>query len=573
MSESNTNNDLIQYLLDTRDAEARRANLAEEKLLQIELSDSEKEKKYLQKQIVTKDKEIGKLEKKIQALEYQVEYYKRQMWGSISEKRRDIPDDPNQLKLDFDSEDMSEEEQNLIASALEDIKKDKEIIVRAHVKKIPVRHKLPEDLPHVEEHIYPEGYLGHEDEWILFEDVETSEHLELKPAEFFVRVTIRHKGMKKATKEIITAPVKSEPIPKSYASASLLSDLMISKYVDHLPFYRQIQRYKRLGVTIPQSSIEQWFHDVADLMRPAYFRLKDQILASGYVQSDETTIPIVDNEKHKTTKGYLWLVKDVISNQVFFHYDHGSRASKVVIQLFDKYKGVIQTDGFAGYNVLDKYDGIMTLCCAAHCRRYFDRALSNDKLRAEYALKQIGYLYDAERVADNKNMSYDERRNYRQEKAYPILQAFQKWCIREYPKVLPKSPIGKALRYFIQHSRQLGRYVLDGRYHIDNNSVENSVRPVACSRKNYLFCGNHEAAEDAAVIYSMMGCCKAQDVDFRTWMIHFLEHIHEYDTDYTKDLADLLPASFKNNQKCTASVKKEQEMDNDVQSLTKNVTL
>ena len=545
MSENNTENKLVKHLLETRDAESRRANLAEEKLLQIELSDLEKEKKSLKKQLAIKEEKVDQLERKVEALEHQLEYLKRQMWGSTSEMRRMLPEDPNQLKLDFDHEDMSEEEQELITTSLEEIKEYKSAVVREHVKRIPVRHKLPEGLPHIEEHIYPEGYLGHEEDWILFEDVETSEHLELKPAEFFVRITIRHKGILKDTNEIVTAPVQAEPIPKSYASASLLSDLIVGKYVDHLPFHRQIQRYKRLGMVIPLSTIEQWFHDVADLMRPSYFRLKELILSSGYVQSDETTVPIVDNEKHKTTKGYLWLLKDVISNQVCFHYYEGSRAAKVVVQLFDKYQGAIQTDGYSGYNILDKYGGIITLCCAAHCRRYFDRALSNDKSRAEYALEQIGYLYDVERMADSKNMSDDDRRKLRERLAYPILQAFQKWCIKEFPKVLPKSPIGKALQYFIQHSRQLGRYVLDGKYHIDNNSVENSVRPVACGRKNYLFCGNHEAAEDAAVIYSMMGCCKAQDVDFRTWLIHFLEHIHEYDTDYTKDLADLLPANFK----------------------------
>ena len=129
--------------------------------------------------------------------------------------------------------------------------------------------------------------------------------------------------------------------------------------------------------------------------------------------------------------------------------------------------------------------------------------------------------------------------------AYPIICSFEKWCLTEYGKVLPKSPIGQAMNYFLNHVRQLAHYTMDGKYCIDNNLIENSVRPVAIGRKNYLFCGNHNAAEDAAVIYSFMGCCKAADVDFKGWMNYFLNHVHEYDSDYSRDLAELLPSSLK----------------------------
>ena len=178
-------------------------------------------------------------------------------------------------------------------------------------------------------------------------------------------------------------------------------------------------------------------------MRPAYYRLKELVLSSDYVQSDETTIPIINNEKHQTIKG------------------------------------------------------IIVICCWAHARRYFERALKHDKARAEYG------------------------------------------------KVLPKSPIGQAMHYFLNHVRQLAHYTMDGKYCIDNNLIENSARPIAVGRKNFLFCGNHDAAEDAAVIYSFMGCCKAADVDFKGWMNYFLNHVHEYDSDYSKDIAELLPSSLK----------------------------
>lgn len=214
---------------------------------------------------------------------------------------------PINSNLTSDSLRCPPEEEETARKAIEEITDYKKVIVKGHEKRVPVRHKLPENLHHVEEHIYPEGYEGHEDEWVLFDDTETSEHLEFNPAELYVRVTIRHKGMRKDTKEIQTAPVQNEPIAKSYASASLLTDLMVGKYVDHLPFYRQIQMYKRLGFSIPPSTIESWFHDVADLMRPTYYRLRELVLDTNYVQSDETTVPIINNEKHQTVKGtYGW---------------------------------------------------------------------------------------------------------------------------------------------------------------------------------------------------------------------------------------------------------------------------
>lgn len=202
-----------------------------------------------------RDKTIEDKDNLIAQLEQKLLYLERKMWGAMSEKRR-IPDDPNQLKLDFEQLEMTPEEEETARKAIEEITDYKKVTVKEHEKRVPVRQKLPESLPRVEEHIYPDGYKGHEDEWVLFDDTETSEHLKFNPAELYVRVTIRHKDMRKDTKEILTAPVQNEPIAKSYASASLLTDLMVGKYVDHLPFYRQVQMYKRLGVSIPLSTIE-----------------------------------------------------------------------------------------------------------------------------------------------------------------------------------------------------------------------------------------------------------------------------------------------------------------------------
>ena len=556
MSDSSQNQELLHQLLADRDAEFRRANKAEDKLK--ELSDlaglKANYEKQLQKKeeiiagkdktIADKDKTIAEKDERIDQLERKLLYLERKMWGTMSEKRR-VPDDPSQLKIDFDQVELTPDEQEEVKKAIEEVKDYRTVKVKEHEKKVPVRQPLPESLQRIEDHIYPEGYWGHEDEWILFEDVETSEHLEFRPAQFYVRVTVRHKGMRKDTKEIVTAPAPAEPIAKSYATPSLLSDLMVGKYVDHLPFYRQIQMYKRLGVSLPPATIESWFHEVADLLRPFYYRIIEKVLATDYVQSDETTIPIVNNEKHQAVKGYLWLIRDVVHGLVFFHYDKGSRCQEVALRLFQKFKGCIQTDGYAGYKPLEKQDGIITMCCWAHARRYFERAKVNDMARAEYALTQIGMLYDVEDMATSQNATPEKRQELRTRLSYPIIRSLEKWCITQQSQVLPKSPIGKAIGYLLHFSRNLVHYTMDGRYLIDNNLIENSVRPVALGRKNYLFCGNHDAAEDAAVIYTAMGCCKVAGVDFYKWMNYFLTHVHEYDNDYSRSLDELLPENLK----------------------------
>ena len=490
-------------------------------------------------------KKLSKKEDEIRVLVRKLEYMSRKLWGRMSEKRQ-TPDDPNQLKLDFQFEDLTEEERRLAKEAAETVAEArKSVKVREHVKQVPVRHKLPENLRRVEEHVYPDGYLGNEQDWVLFDAVETSEHLEVTAPDIWVRVTVRHKAMRKSDSAIVTAPVPTEPLAKSYASTSLLTELIIGKYADHLPFYRQIGMYKRLGIELRQPTIEGWFHGVADLMRPMYCRLRDYMLALDYLQSDESTVPVIDSEKRRAVKGYMWLARSVTEPLVLFHYHEGSRAQKVVLQFFRDFKGALQVDGYAAYDILDKFDGVTVLCCWAHCRRYFERSLNHDKERAEYALDQIGMLYSIETLADGRHLDYGQRASLRRELSYPIIRALEAWALNEAGSVLPKSPIGKAIHYLLNHIRQLSRYVTDGRYKIDNNFIENSVRPLAVGRKGYLFCGNHDAAEDAAIIYTFMGCCKLAEVDVRKWLGYFLNHIHEYDYDYSRDLSELFPNNLK----------------------------
>ena len=494
---------------------------------------------------------ISKKDEKILDLEKQVAYLRRRIWGKSSE--RFIKEDPRQRMIDFEGIDLLPEEKELAEAAKADIETFKERRVKERVKRKPVRKPLPEDLPRVEEHIYPDDVKDIAGTLTELEP-EITEVMEYEPGRCWVRKIIRHKYVVKSKTEqdsqksssIITAPLpaKYQPIARSYAGASLLAELMINKYVNHLPFYRQIQMMKQMGVNLPPPTVNDWFKDTADLLRPLYYRLKELVLATDYIQVDETTVPVINNEKHKTVNGYIWMVRSVMDKQVFFHYDNGSRAQKVALSLLKDFRGAMQTDGYSVYQMYEYKKDVLPLGCWAHARRKFEESLKNDRERAEYALEQIGLLYEVEREADDKNLSYQERARLRETHAYPIMVVFEKWLVNEYSKVLPKSPIGKAIKYCYDIYHRLSRYHLDGRYHIDNNLAENSLRGLALGRKNYLFCGNHDAAEDAAVIYSLLGCCKAADVNFRDWMVYVLSHIHDYDQDYTMDLAELLPLNL-----------------------------
>jgi transposase len=438
-----------------------------------------------------KDTLISQKDKQIHSLQEQVEYLKRKIFGKSSE--RFIPEDAQLRILDFDGLDLLPEEKELAISAQAEIEefKNKSLIKKEKAKVHPLRKPLPESLPRKEVHLYPEGMdkdTINQDIWVELEP-EVTEVLEREPAKFFVTRIIRHKFALKdkrqeVVNQVITATMPALPIARSYAGATLLADLHIDKYVYHIPFYRELQMFKQSGISIPPASVNDWFHDVADLMRPSYYRVKELVLQTDYIQSDETTIPIINNEKHKTVKGYLWMVRAVMEDLVFFHYDQGSRAQKVALELFKDYQGVIQSDGYAVYDMYENKKGVLPIGCWAHCRRRFSEALKEDKARADYALEQIGLLYAVERRADEENLSFEERSELRSRLSYPIMVAFEKWMLSEYPKVLPKGRIGKAIHYTYHIYHKLTRYHLDGRLKMDNNLGENAIRAVAMGYVN-----------------------------------------------------------------------------------------
>ncbi len=459
-------------------------------------------------------------------------WFRRKFWKASSEKY--IPSDRAQRKLDFDGLDILPEEEETCKAAAS------EVVTYEHKKQVPskkqpVRLPLPENLRREEEMIEPDGI---DENWVRIGE-EVTEQLEHKPGELYVRRIIRHKyALKKElqsqqdlqedgimNKTVIIAPLPLLPLPRSNAGASLLAELLMGKYMYHLPFHRQIALFKLQGVRIPATTINDWFAGSSDLLRALYFRLKEIVLGSDYIQVDETTVPVINNEKHRAVKAYLWVVRDVMKDLVFFHYDKGSRAQKVVVELLHNYKGAVQTDGYEAYSIYENKKGVLLLGCWAHARRKYIEALKEDKAGAEYALEQIALIYGVESMADDQELDYQQRAALRARLAYPIMCAFEKWILKYMPKALPKGRMSQALTYSYMLFHRLSRYHLDGRYRIDNNIVENAIRSLALGRKNYMFCGNHDAAENAAIMYSLLGCCAALDVNPREWLTDVLTRI------------------------------------------------
>src|SRR5574344_464335 len=541
--------ELIRQLMADRDRLFREnsrlrtaTNIAPEEMQQVHNDQlAAKDTLINKKKALLRQKEV-----RIAQLEKQVDYLKRQLYGGKAERYINPDPQARQLEL-FEGVDLLPGEKEAAAKAEKEIRSEKEARAKRmeKAKKSAVRKSLPENLERKIEHLYPEGYNAQD--WDLLDGQEPlyTEVLIKEPTKFYVLRTYRHKAIRKSDHLIVTADCPVKPIAKSYASSSLLADLMVDKYVDHIPFYRQHKQFERLGLKIPEPTILGWFQQVSDLLMPLHFRLWELMKKTNYLQCDETTLPVVRNDKHKTVKGYIWLVRDPMSGRQYFYWDKGSRSGEVVLKLFCGYQGALQTDGYEPYELLDGKKGVILLSCWAHARRKFSDASKNDKERAEKALEQIQLLYEVERQIKDQALSFEDTTKLITRLAYPILVRFEKWLVAEHAKVIKGSPIEKAIMYTYKRFNKLSRYHLDGAYNTDNNDIENAVRPVAVGRKNYLFCQNDDIAESTAIIYSFMGCCKAAGVDFRTWMIYFLDHVHDYDEDYTMDIADLLPDKLK----------------------------
>jgi transposase len=337
-----------------------------------------------------------------------------------------------------------------------------------------------------------------------------SEQLEIIPAKIKV---IEHVRMKYAcrTCDTVTAGEKpASPIPKSMAGASLLAAVILSKYQYHLPMYRQSQIFLSNGIDIPANTLVNWALSAFDVIAPIKTVFWEQLKSIHALQADETRVKRLDINK----QGYMWcyLSCDPKNKFVLFAYNE-SRGSSVVNNHLASYAGKLQTDGYSGYNSLREKNDIVSIGCFAHCRRKFvevQKLTANKSGKAQHAIELIRKLYEIE--AEVRNLSFFARQLIRQEKAKPLLEEFHQWLSLSAQQVGKKSKLGNAIGYALNQWEYLKAYCDYGEVEIDNNWVENQIRPFALGRKNWLFIGNQRGADAAALFYSLIRTCKLNDV-------------------------------------------------------------
>jgi transposase len=411
------------------------------------------------------------------------------------------------------------------------------------------RMVLPSHLEREEVIIDPEGDLS--DYKVIGEEV--TEVLVLVPASFKVKRIIRRKWALKSNhtsegKGVLIAPIPSRTVKRGLFDESVLAHLLLSKYIDHLPLYRQRKIFAREGMDIPQSTLNNNTGAACQVLTPLYNALKRETLSNLYLQMDETTMRILQSEKkHACHKGFYWAYHAPVDGLVFFDYQP-TRGHEGPQELLKDFKGVVQSDAYKVYTTLFKNSKTVNqLFCMAHIRRKFDEAVSYDKERASYAVKQIAELYRIEKEIREATepLTEPEIVKKRMAEAVPVLRHLKAWMLAEYPKVLPGSPIGKAFAYALRLWDNMHYYTLHGHLRIDNNDIENAIRPIALGRKNYLFAGTHDSAQNAAMVYSLFATCKKHNVNPQSWLTDVLQKLN--DPTFEGKFSDMLPHRWKNN--------------------------
>ncbi len=460
-------------------------------------------------------------------LKEQLAMYRRMQFGQSRER---FEGDPNQTSLPFDAEPAAVEQQR------QEIKEKIEYVRRRPNHK--GRAKLPEHLPVEEIEIHPGGDLSD----MVCIGKEITEELECEPARFYIKRYIRYKYAARNGDGVRIGELPERVIDKGIPGAGLLAMILTGKYADHLPLYRQKQIFARENIQIPSSTIEGWTKEALIKLHPLYEQLVFDTKAKGYLQVDETVIKVLDSDKKGAAhQGYYWVYHAPLDGIVLFDYQP-TRGQVAAKKLLDTFKGYLQTDGYAVYDKYGRKKDVTHLACWAHARREFERALDNDRPRAEKALLMIQRLYAVEGRAREEKLAADQIRELRFTESLPVINELGKWISREIKSTLPKSQIGRAMAYAYARWDALSAYLYDGNLQIDNNLVENAIRPLALGRKNYLFAGSHEAAQRAAMIYSFFAICKKHEVNPFQWLKYTLENIMAINH---KNLADLYPQNYK----------------------------
>lgn len=395
------------------------------------------------------------------------------------------------------------------------------------------RGSLPRHLPRIEEVIEPESTLcdcGCE-RHVIGEDV--SERLDIVPAQFRVIVTRRPKyACRSCEGGIVQAPAPAHLIPGGMPTEATVAHVIVSKYADHLPLYRQAQIYSRQGIDLDRSTLAAWVGRAAFELTPVYEALLANLKRSSKLFMDETTAPVLDPGRRKTKTGYFWaLARDDRPwggddpPGVAFTYAPG-RSGQYAEDILEGFSGTLQVDGYAGYNRLLKRPAqdVELAYCWAHARRKLHEvAQTGTTPIADEGLKQIANLYRIEKESRGQNP--EARLAARQGRSKPIIDDFETWLTTHRARVSAKSPLGEALKYIAKYWDGLTLFLTDGRIEIDNNAVERTIRPIALNRKNALFAGHDAGAQNWAMLATLIETCKLNAIDPHAWMTDTLTAI------------------------------------------------
>src|SRR5436309_12427738 len=456
-------------------------------------------------------------------LRHLIRQLQRMQFGRRSEKL-----DPDQLNLAL--EDL---EQAVAESEAEQEKADPALRKTRSEKRRAGRGPLPEHLPRVEIIVEPEdtacpccGGAMH----VIGED--RSQRLDVIPAQYQVIVTRRPKyACRSCQGAVVQAAAPARLIEGGLPTERLVAHVAVAKYADHCPLYRQAQILARQGIAIDRATLAFWVGYLAAEIKPVWRLMREELLRSTKLFVDETTAPVLDPGRGRTKKGYFWVLarddrpwRGGAPPAVVYSYAPG-RSGDHAAALLQGYTGVLQTDGYAAYRSLadpKRVGGPVTLAfCWAHWRRqWFDLAKSPPAPIATEALKRIAELYEVE--AEIRGNSAEERRAVRQQKTKPLVAALKTWLEKTLAQVAAGSSIAQAIRYGLNHWDGLVRFLDDGRIEIDSNTVERSMRPIALNRKNALFAGSDEGAENWAMLASLIETCKLHGINPHAYLADVL---------------------------------------------------
>jgi transposase len=372
---------------------------------------------------------------------------------------------------------------------------------------------------------------------------EKSERFEYVPAKIVRHEIVRPKLACTCGKAGVSiAPLPPMAVTQGQAGASLLAHVLLSKFVDHLPLYRQQQQFERLGVNFSKSTLGDWVQQGASWLQPLVREMKQQLLRGDYVQVDETPVRVQDPDViGKCATGWLW-VMGAPQGDVIFEF-HPGRSKEFACELLGNFKGYLQRDGYGVYGSLARdHPELIGVGCWSHARRKFVDALEDQPNEATPVINELRKLYLVERHARQEELTSEQRYQIRQQTSLPILTTLRPMLEGLRDKVLPQSPFGKAARYCINEWAALNRYLEDGRLEIDNNLTENAIRPSAIGKKNWLFIGHPEAGWRSAVIYSIVVSCQRRGIEPWDYLRDVLTRLPGMKQ---TDLASVLPANWK----------------------------